>query len=142
MTVIDSAKNKKSPSPWEGFRMGIAVILAFLIGIMSVISGSLVLLNYNIPNYNVVNWLVIYNVILGGISIIAAIFIWKNTKSTKKLIVEILILHLLVFVYLYFFSQEVALESLKAMSFRISIWIVIYLLTFKKISQKPLNITK
>lgn len=120
----------------------IAAIIALLIGIMSVISGSLVLLNYKIPNYNVLNWLVIYNVILGFISIIAAIFIWKNTKYARKLILIILILHILVLAYLYFFSKEAALESLKAMSFRISIWIVIYLLTYKKFNKQPLNITK
>jgi uncharacterized membrane protein len=112
----------------------IAAILALLIGIMSVISGSMALLNYNIPNYNVLNWLVIYNVILGGISIVAAILIWKNNKSARKIIVVILISHLLVFLYLYFLNQEVALESIKAMGFRVSVWTVIFLLTYKKIN--------
>ncbi len=113
----------------------IAAILALVIGIISVISGSMVLLNYNIPNYNVLNWLVIYNVILGGISIVAAILIWKNNKSVRrKIIVVILISHLLVYLYLYFLSQEVALESIKAMGFRVSIWTVIFLLTYKKIN--------
>jgi hypothetical protein len=134
MTNIDNNKNKKSPSLREGFRMGIAAILALLIGIMSVISGSMVLLNYNIPNYNVLNWLVAYNVILGGITIIAAILIWKNNKSARKIILAILISHLLVFLYLYFISQEVALESIKAMGFRVSVWMVIFLLTYKKIN--------
>ena len=110
----------------------IAAILALLIGIMSVISGSMVLLNYNIPNYNVLNWLVVYNVILGGISIVAAILLWKNNKSARKIIVAILISHLLVFLYLYFLNQEVAMESIKAMGFRVSVWTVIFLLTYKK----------
>lgn len=114
----------------------IAAILALLIGIMSVISGSMVLLDYNIPDYNVLSWLVIYNVILGGISIIAAIFIWKNNKSARKIIVAILISHLLVFLYLYFISQQVALESIKAMVFRVSVWTVIFVLTYKKINNK------
>ena len=118
MNNIDNHKNKKSPFHWEGFRMVIAAILALLIGIMSVISGAMVLLNYNIPSYNVLNWLVVYNVILGGISLVAAI----------------LISHLLVFLYLYFLSQEVALESIKAMGFRVSVWTVIFLLTYKKIN--------
>ena len=117
----------------------IAAILALLIGIMSVISGLMVLLDYNIPNYNVLNWLVVYNVILGGISIVAAILIWKNNKSARKIILAILISHLLVFLYLYFLSQEVALESIKAMGFRVSVWTVIFLLTYKKINNKPIN---
>ena len=117
----------------------IAAIIALLIGIMSVISGSMVLLNYNMPNYNVLNWLVVYNVILGGISIVAAILIWKNNKSARKIILAILISHLLVFLYLYFLNQNVAPESIKAMGFRVSVWTVIFLLTYKKINNKPIN---
>ncbi|MDF1517571.1 MAG: hypothetical protein RQ864_09955 [Lutibacter sp.] len=134
MNNIDNHKNKKSFSLWEGFRMGIAAILALLIGIMSVVSGSMVLLNYNIPSYNVLNWLVVYNVILGGISLVAAILIWKNNKSARKITLAILISHLLVFLYLYFISREVALESIKAMGFRVSVWTVVFLLTYKKIN--------
>lgn len=110
----------------------IGATLAFLIGIMSVISGSLVLLNYKAPNYNVLGWLLAYNVILGFISILVAILIWKYIKSAKKLITVILILHAFVLAYLCFFSQEVAFESIKAMGFRVSVWIVILLLTYKK----------
>lgn len=134
MANINYYKNKKGLSLREGFRMGIAAILSLLIGIMSVISGAMVLFNYNIPNYNVLNWLVIYNVILGGISIVTAILIWKNNKSARKIILAILISHLLVFLYLYFLNQDVALESIKAMGFRVSVWTVIFLLTYKKIN--------
>ncbi|HEY9169759.1 MAG TPA: hypothetical protein VIN72_09750 [Lutibacter sp.] len=138
MTNLDYNKNEKSPFPRVGYRMGIAALLALLIGIMSVISGSLVLLNYKIPDYFVLNWLVIYNVILGGLSIVVSILIWKNTKSARILMPVILILHLLVLVYLYFFSQEVASESIKAMGFRVSIWTLVLLLTHKKLN-KHLN---
>jgi uncharacterized membrane protein HdeD (DUF308 family) len=110
----------------------IAAALSFLIGIISVIAGSLVLLNYEVPDYTILNWLVIYNIILGIVSVVAAILIWKYTESAKKLIAVILIFHTLVLAYLYFFSQEVALESIKAMGFRVSVWTVILLLTYKK----------
>lgn len=109
----------------------IAAIIAFFIGILSVISGSLVLLNFSKPNYHVLNWLVIYNVILGGISIAVAFFIWKNEESARILIPMILVIHLLVFLYLYFISNEAATESMKAMGFRVGIWTVIFLLAFK-----------
>lgn len=120
----------------------IAAIIALFIGIMSVISGSLVLLNYNIPNYNVLNWLVIYNVIFGAISIVAAFLIWKNNSIAKKMVVFILASHTLIAIYLNFFSETVASKSIKAMDFRIAIWILIYLLTYKKFNKQPLNITK
>jgi len=120
----------------------IAAILALLIGGISVISGSKVLLGIDVKDYAVLNWLVIYNVIFGAISILAAYFIWKNKSLAKNAVVFILASHTFVAIYLYFFSESVALQSIKAMSFRISIWILIYLLTFKKFNKQPFNITK
>jgi hypothetical protein len=108
----------------------IASILAIFIGGMSVIAGSKVLLGIDTKNYNVLNWLVLYNVILGIISILASYLIWKKNKLSKSLIPTILVLHSGILMYLYFISQIAATESIKAMSFRVSIWIVIFLLTF------------
>ncbi|MFO7673983.1 MAG: hypothetical protein R6V74_09790 [Lutibacter sp.] len=120
----------------------IAAILAVLIGGISIVSGSKVLMGIDIKDYTVLNWLVIYNVIFGAISIVAAFLIWKNNSIAKKMVVFILASHTFIAIYLYFFSESVALESIKAMSFRISIWILIYLLTYNKFNKEPLNITK
>ncbi|WP_111707647.1 hypothetical protein [Lutibacter citreus] len=106
-----------------------ASILAFIIGAMSIFAGSKVLLGIDTKNYTVLNWLVIYNVIFGFISIIAAYLIWLKHKFTKKAIVFILASHLMLLFYLYFFNKNVASESINAMVFRTSIWVVIALLT-------------
>jgi len=111
----------------------IAAILALFIGGISIVAGSKVLLGIDLKDYTVLNWLVIYNVIFGVISIVVAYLIWKNYQYARKIIVVILISHLLVFLHLYFLSQEVALESIKAMGFRVSVWAIIFLLTYKKI---------
>lgn len=50
----------------------IATIVASLIGILSVFSGSMVLLGLRSVDYRVLDWLVIYNVALGIISILVA----------------------------------------------------------------------
>jgi hypothetical protein len=120
----------------------IAAILALFIGGISIVAGSKVLLGIDVKDYTVLSGLVIYNVIFGAISIAVAYLIWKNKPFAQKAIVFVLAAHTFVALNLYFFSETVASESLKAMSFRISIWIVIYLLTFKKFKQRPLNITK
>lgn len=139
MTFIANSKNKKSPSPREGFRLGIAAILALLIGGISVISGSKVLLGIDVKDYAVLNWLVIYNVIFGAISILAAYLIWKNKSISKKIVVFILASHTFIAIFLYFFSETAASESIKAMGFRVSIWIVILLLAYKKLTNNRLN---
>ncbi|WP_298365197.1 hypothetical protein [uncultured Lutibacter sp.] len=107
----------------------IASILAFIIGIMSIVAGSKVLLGIDTKNYTVLNWLVTYNVIYGFISIIVAYLIWTTNKFTKKAIIFILASHITLLFYLSFFNENVASESIKAMVFRISIWSIIALLT-------------
>ena len=109
----------------------IALALGLFIGIMSVFAGSMVLLGFRIPDYTVLNWLVIYNVLLGVLSIVAAFLIWKNYGLAKKAITLILSSHLLMLLYLYFVSEAAALDSIKAMGFRVSIWFVIFILTYK-----------
>ena len=110
----------------------IATILAILIGIISIISGSMVLLELRSVDYTVLNWLVAYNVALGVISIMVGYQIGKQHRKSKIMIISILLLHLLVLAYLYFFNESVAGESIKAMSFRVSIWVVILLFTLIK----------
>ena len=68
----------------------IAAILAFFIGLMSIIAGSKVLLAIDTKNYNVLNWLVSYNVLFGFLSIVTAYFIWsKNVLLKFFLVLEI-----------------------------------------------------
>ena len=117
----------------------IATILANLIGILSIISGSMVLLGLRSVDYRVLDWLVVYNVVLGIISIMVAYQIGKQHRKWKLMIISILLLHLLVLGYLYFFNESVAVESIKAMAFRVGIWGAILLLTLIKIPKTTHN---
>jgi len=107
----------------------IAVALALFIGLMSVFAGSKVLLDIDTKDYNILTWLVSYNVIFGFISIFTAYLIWKGKAKSKNLTLFILAIHFLVFIYLKFISDTVASESVKAMLFRTSIWVVIVILS-------------
>jgi len=106
-----------------------AAILALFIGLMSVFVGSKVLLGIDTKAYNVITWLVYYNVIFGFISLFTAYLIWKGNDLSKNLILFILVMHFMVFIYLKFFSETAALESIKAMIFRTGIWILIFVLS-------------
>jgi uncharacterized membrane protein len=107
----------------------IAAILALFIGLMSVFAGSKVLLCIDTKDYTILTWLVSYNVIFGVISIFAAYLIWKTKENSKNLTLFILVMHFLVFIVLKFFSDTVASESVKAMLFRTSIWVLIFILS-------------
>jgi hypothetical protein len=104
-------------------------LLAFFIGIMSVFSGSLVLFGSTTKDYNVLQWLIVYNVIVGVISIVAAFLMWKNVQISKKLILIIFGSHFFIFLYLKLISETVAVESIQAMLFRVGVWIVIAILS-------------
>jgi hypothetical protein len=88
----------------------------------------MVLLGLRSVDYRVLDWLVIYNVALGIISILVAYQIGKQHSRSKLMIMTILLLHFLVLVYLYFFNDMVADESIKAMAFRVGIWAAILIL--------------
>jgi len=107
----------------------IAATLALFIGLMSVFAGSKVLLGIDSKDYNILTWLVSYNIIFGVISIVAAYLIWKAKKMSKSLTLFILAMHFMVFLYLKFFSDTVAIDSIKAMIFRTSIWLLIAVLS-------------
>lgn len=108
-----------------------ASILALFIGAMSVFAGSKALLGIDVKDYTVLNWLVMYNVLFGILSIAASYLIWKSNLQAKKAILLILSAHTTIALYLNLFNETVATQSIKAMSFRVSIWILIFLLTIK-----------
>ena len=107
----------------------VGAILALIIGLMSVMAGSKVLLGIDTKDYNILTWLVYYNVIFGVISVVVAYFIWNNKVIAKSLILFVIAMHFLVFMYLKFVSNTVAAESIKAMLFRTSIWVLIVILS-------------
>ena len=106
----------------------IGALLALFLGIMSTFAGTSVLFGAESKDYNVLQWLVVYNVVLGVISIVTAFLIWKNLSISKKLILVILGMHFSIFLYLKFISETVAVESIQAMVFRVSVWVVIAIL--------------
>lgn len=114
----------------------IALVLAGAIGTMSVLSGTSVLLGLHKVDYTVLNGLVVYNIVVGALSVITAYLIWMDFLLSKKLIWVILCFHALVLAYLYFFIDTVAMESIKAMVFRVIVWLLIFLFIRLKLVKK------
>jgi len=99
----------------------ISTFLAALIGGLSVLAGGSVLLNITTPNYQFLEWLVVYNVVLGAASLFVAFKLWTSTNV--ELPVFVLTSHILTLALLLtVFADVVAVDSLRAMSFRIIIW--------------------
>ena len=108
----------------------IASILAFIIGIMSIVAGGKAMQGWN-PGYSVLTWLPMYNFVMGILTLIPAILIWINHRYALITSIATLGVHAIVLLILFTaFRNTVAYQSLAAMMFRLVIWIAILALMF------------
>ena len=109
-----------------------AAILAFIIGAMSLFAGSQVVLLGKVMDYYVIDWLPVYNLIVGIISaFFTAVVIWKGSKIAMPAAIATLISHSIVMVILLtVYRDVVAPDSIIAMAVRIIVWIIILVLMF------------
>ena len=117
----------------KNIRYKIAAALALFIGAMSAIVGSRALLGLYVPDYPILQWMLVYNVTAGVVSIVVSILIWQKHRLMKGASILIAASHTFILLLLItVFSEVAAFECIKAMVFRIVIWIVIIILSFKK----------
>jgi hypothetical protein len=104
----------------------IAAVLAFIIGAMAVFAGGQVLLGKT-PDYYVIDWLPVYNYTVGILTVfVTAVLIWTNNRLALPAAVGTFAVHALVMLVLQIAYREVvAVDSLVAMTVRLTIWIVI-----------------
>ena len=108
-----------------------AAVLAFIIGAMAIFAGAQVLLGKTM-NYYVIDWLPIYNFIVGIIStFFTAIVIWKGSKIALPAAIATLVSHSIVMVVLLTaYRDVVAPDSIIAMTVRLIVWFLILVLMF------------
>ena len=104
----------------------IASVLALLVGGLSIFAGALTMTGWE-PGYFVLNWLPVYNFILGTLTVfIPAMLIWKNSKYAMLAAVATFSMHAIVtFLLLTVFRDTVAANSIGAMIFRLVTWLII-----------------
>jgi len=103
----------------------IASILAFLVGIMSIVAGGKAMQGWN-PGYNVLSWLPVYNFVMGLLALIPAVLLWINHRFASIASIATFSIHALVLLLLLTaFRDQVAFQSIAAMIFRLAVWILI-----------------
>lgn len=107
----------------------IAAILAFVIGAMAVFAGGQVLLG-KFPDYYVIDWLPVYNYTVGILTVfVTAALIWTGKRLALPVALATFTLHAVVMLVLQIAYREVvAVDSLIAMTVRLTAWIVILVL--------------
>ncbi len=104
-----------------------AAVLAFIIGAMAIFAGGQVVLLGKIMDYYVIDWVPVYNFILGLTSaFFTAIVIWKGCKVALPAAMVTLASHVTVMLIIQTaYADVVASDSTKAMIIRISAWLII-----------------
>jgi cell shape-determining protein MreD len=108
-----------------------AAVLAFIIGAMAIFAGGQVVLLGKVMDYYVIDWLPVYNLIVGLLSaFVTSILIWRNNKFAMPAVLAPLAAHLAVMLILLIgYGDVVAPDSIRAMTVRIVAWIIILGLT-------------
>ena len=107
----------------------IMAAVAVVFGIVTIIAGSRVLTGTD-PGYTVFQPLLVYNTLMGVVYIVGGLMIWRNLRRGKYVAASIFTLNLIVLggiAYLYFVSDGVAVDSLRAMTLRTVVWLVLLL---------------
>lgn len=109
----------------------VASILAFIIGAMAVFAGGQVLLG-KIPDYYVINWLPVYNYTAGILTVfVTALLIWTNSKFAMPVAITTFSVHAIVMLVLQTaYRDAVAVDSVVAMTVRLTAWFIILALMF------------
>lgn len=109
----------------------IAAVLAFVIGAMAVFAGGKVLLG-NDPGYYVINWLPVYNYTVGILTVfVTAALTWGRHKLALPIAAATFGIHTLVMLVLQVaYRDVVAIDSVVAMTVRMTAWIIILALMY------------
>jgi hypothetical protein len=104
----------------------VASALALVIGGMAVVAGGQVLLGSD-PGYPVINWVPVYNYTVGILTVlVSSVLLWKGHRMALGVTIATLGLHTLVMLLLQTSYREiVAMESLRAMTIRLTAWLII-----------------
>ena len=115
----------------------IAAVLAFIIGAMAVFAGGQVLLG-NLPDYHVINWLPVYNYTVGILTVfVTAILIWSRHRFAMPAAIATFGIHTLVMLILQIsYRDVVAIDSIVAMTVRMTIWIIILAMLYTQARRK------
>jgi hypothetical protein len=105
----------------------IASIVAVIFGVATLMAGGRVLLGAD-PGYIVFRPLLIFNVLMGVAYIAAGVAIWRERRQGKYAAGTVFGLNMIVLVaivILFSKGAAVAVDSVRAMTFRTAVWLVL-----------------
>jgi hypothetical protein len=109
--------------------VGLLAFVAAAFGVVTIVAGGRVLAGAD-PGYVVFRPLLVFNTAMGAVYLAAGIVIWGSPPKGRLAAAAICLLNLLVLTGisgLYATGGAVAIESVRAMTFRTGVWLVLFL---------------
>lgn len=107
---------------------GLAAVVAIVFGIATVFAGGRVLRGAD-PGYTVFRPLLFYNTVMGVAYLAAGISLWRSANAGRYAAGAIFLLNLFVLgaiALVYRSGGAVAVDSLRAMTLRTTVWLVLF----------------
>lgn len=117
-----------NPNPNPGISQKVLASVAVLFGAVTMVAGTRVLTGSD-PGYLVFRPLLLYNTVMGLVYIGVGASAWRSLRHGRNGAAAIFLLNLLVLAaigMLYSQGGAVAPDSLRAMSFRTVVWLVLF----------------
>lgn len=107
-------------------------IFSLILGFFTFMDGLPILFKINIPDHNVLNWLLYYNLLMAVLTIVAGISFWRGKILSIPSSGILAIGHTIVMVMiLTAFADLAAVKSQIAMTVRSITWVLIFVLSLK-----------
>jgi hypothetical protein len=107
----------------------IVAVVAIVFGLVTLWAGGTVLAGRD-PGYVVYRPLLLFNTVMGLAYVAAGVLAWRRPIDGRNAAAVILVLNVLVLarvIYLYRIGAAVAVDSVRAMSFRSAAWLMLLL---------------
>ena len=105
----------------------VVAVAAIIFGLVTLWAGGTVLSGRN-PGYVVYRPLLVFNTVMGAVYVAAGMLAWRRVTDGRNAAAVILALNVLVLagvIYLYRTGAAVAVDSVRAMSFRSVVWLIL-----------------
>ncbi len=102
-----------------------AAIVGGAFGVAGIVAGTRALSGLDVPDYHVLRWLVVYNVVTSTAAVVVAVALWRGRRWAAHAAMGLAGAHALVLVALAALrvtGTGVANDSLAAMGLRTSVW--------------------
>jgi len=104
-----------------------AAVVGGAFGLAGLVAGTRVLSGLDVPDYHVLRWLVVYNVVTSAVAAVVAVGLWRGRRWAAHAAMGLAGAHGLVLVglaALRVIGTGVAKDSLGAMGLRTAVWAV------------------